>query len=96
MNLRLREKIEEAVRRYNMYRSPEAVAEIIKEENGKVYIVFSGRFCHTCGVTDWIEDLAYEMRDLGLDARLVEVLELEGSDEDYRIGVFEVKSEEKS
>ncbi|MEM1873960.1 MAG: hypothetical protein QXS85_05745 [Acidilobaceae archaeon] len=91
MSLRLKDKLEAAVRRYNELRAPEAVAEVVEVDRGRVYVVFSGRFCHTCGVVDWIEDLAYVMEEEGLRARLVDVLEPEDASEDYRVGVFEVE-----
>lgn len=62
------EVLRKAVERYNRYRSPEAVARLVKAEEGRFLVEFSGSFCETCGVYDWLEDLVYELK--GLDPTL--------------------------
>lgn len=64
--------LNKAVERYNMYRSPEATAKLIEIENEKFAVEFSGVFCKTCGIRDWLEDLIYELKDIDpkIDAEL--------------------------
>ncbi len=83
--------INQAIELYNKYRSPEATARLEKIENDRVVVRFTGSFCHTCGIRDWVEDLVYVLEDLGVEAELVEYIEPE-SDEKYRVGVFKVKN----
>ncbi len=82
---------------YNRYHSPEAVASLEKVEalnpGSDLYLVrvrFKGSFCATCGVRDWVEDLAYLGESLGVEAKLEEVIEPEGV-RDERVGYFIVK-----
>lgn len=67
--------VRKAVEIYNRYRAPEAFAEVIDIDNteGVVYMKFSGHFCVTCGVIDWIEDYIYILKDLGVDAEISRV-----------------------
>lgn len=60
----LRKLVEEAVEAYNRYRRPEAVAAVIRLEGGLLTVRFQGPFCATCGVSDWLEDLGYELKAL--------------------------------
>ncbi len=79
-----------AVELYNRYRAPEAVAEILEVGKDTVKVVFRGSFCETCGIRDWVEDFAYVLQDLGVDAELVEYIEPPDNDE-VRIGVFRIR-----
>ncbi|MEM0328899.1 MAG: hypothetical protein QXU12_04820 [Nitrososphaerota archaeon] len=58
------ELLERAVEEYNKFRSPEAVVRIIELRDDGFVAEFSGSFCLTCGVYDWLEDLRYEIRRL--------------------------------
>ncbi len=80
-----------AVDEYNKYRSPEAHAEILEVKGDIIIVKFTGSFCRTCGIRDWVEDYAYVLEDLGVEAELVEYIEPEDEESDYRIGVFRVK-----
>ena len=60
----IREAVEKAVENYNRYRSPEAAARILEVRGDSVLVEFSGSFCYTCGVYDWLEDLIYELREV--------------------------------
>ncbi|MCX8205033.1 MAG: hypothetical protein N3H31_05230 [Candidatus Nezhaarchaeota archaeon] len=89
----LRIVVKEAVGLYNQTRSPEAEARLVEvRDDGRFVVEFSGRFCLTCGVWDWVEDLAYVLLSMGYEAKLVEVLE-PADDEFKRIGVFKFKGE---
>ncbi len=84
------------IERYNRYRAPEAEARPITVESvGRglyvLKVLFVGSFCDTCGVRDWIEDLAYVADSLGIRAELEEILEPAGSEWGFRIGVFLLK-----
>ena len=91
--LRLKRLIDEAIERYNRYRSPESTARLVRIEGDRVIVYFDGSFCLTCGINDWVEDLVFVLEDLGVEAELVEVIEPEDpfSDETWRIGVFRVR-----
>ncbi len=76
---------------YNRYRSPEARAEVVEARGDTIIVRFKGSFCRTCGIRDWVEDYVYVLEDMGFDAELVEYIEPDNPDEEYRIGVFRVK-----
>ena len=59
----LKELVLKAVASYNRYRSPEAVAKLVKLQKDKFIIEFSGPFCLSCGVSDYFEDFIYELKD---------------------------------
>ena len=82
--------LRKAIEIYNKYRAPEAIAEIISVEKDTISVKFTGHFCRTCGVVDWIEDLKYILEDLGLKVNLVDVQEPENMLENWRIGIFKV------
>jgi len=60
----LREPVLKAIASYNRYRSPEAVAELVKLQKAKFIIELSGPFCLGCRVSDYFEDFIYELKDL--------------------------------
>lgn len=69
----LLELIHEAINIYNKYRSVEAKCSLENIENEEIYLKFEGHFCLTCGVIDWIEDMIYILKDLGINARIEKV-----------------------
>ncbi len=75
---------------YNERRAPEAISELVELRGDEVVVRFTGTFCMWCGVYDWVEDLAYILRELGLEAKLVKYVEPEDLSEPYRIGVFKL------
>ncbi len=79
-----------ALEDYNKIRAPEAVAKLLKIEENLLYIEFSGSYCETCGLYDWIEDFKYVLEDLGVKADIINVIEPEDPRDDRRIGVFRV------
>ena len=58
----LEDSIRKTVTIYNRYRSPEAIAKVIEVSPEYVTIAFSGSFCYSCGVLDYIEDFIYEFK----------------------------------
>lgn len=87
----LRKAVERAIEEYNKYRSPEATARLVKLGNGEAVIVFEGSFCETCGVDEWVVDMEYVMKDLGIDAELKAIEEPEDPSENRRVGRFRIK-----
>jgi len=84
--------LERAVKLYNKLHGVEAQARVIAVNGERVVVEFKGSFCHTCGVRDWLEDLAYLLISMGYNARLIEYIEPEGEDALYkRIGVFTIE-----
>lgn len=73
----LRGKIFSSILNYNRMRSPEATASLLEfdEDNQSFKVEFSGPFCLSCGVRDWIEDLAYILKEEGIDAELKDYIE---------------------
>jgi hypothetical protein len=62
--LELEDLFRRAVSLYNKYRSPEATAKLVSLSPKNVIIAFSGAFCYSCGVLDYIEDFIYEFKTL--------------------------------
>lgn len=68
--LELEDLVRKAVALYNRYRSPEAIAKLVHVSPENVTIAFSGSFCYSCGVLDYIEDFIYEFKILTDKAEL--------------------------
>jgi hypothetical protein len=66
----LEELIRKTVMLYNRFRSPEAVAKIVLVTTENVTIAFSGSFCYSCGVMDYLEDFVHEFKMLTDKAEL--------------------------
>ena len=66
----LEELVRKTVLLYNRYRSPEAVAKIVSGTTESVTIAFSGSFCYSCGVIDYLEDFVHEFKMLTDKAEL--------------------------
>ncbi len=84
--------INEAIELYNRFRAPEAKAKLVKIEGDKVYVLFEGTFCETCGINDWVEDFKYVLEDLNAKAELEGILEPADGSGHVRIGIFKIKS----
>jgi hypothetical protein len=67
-------ELEELVRKpvllYNRYRSPEAIVKIENVTAENVTIAFTGSFCYSCGVIDYLEDFVHEFKMLTDKAEL--------------------------
>lgn len=66
----LEELIRKAILLYNRYRSPEAVAKLISVSTENITLSFSGSFCYSCGVIDYVEDFIHELKLLTDKAEL--------------------------
>jgi Iap family predicted aminopeptidase len=62
--LELEDLVRKAIVLYNRFRSPEATAKLISVTPENVTIAFSGSFCYSCGVLDYIEDFIHEFKIL--------------------------------
>lgn len=68
--MELEEVIRKTVLLYNRYRSPEATAKVVNVTPAEVTIAFSGSFCYSCGVMDYLEDFVHEFKILTDKAKL--------------------------
>jgi len=90
---RLEEAISKAIDRYNHYRSPEVIAKLIDVNEGQFVVDFSGPFCKSCAVYDYLDDLIYELKGLSdiqpLGRGMIRVSEI-AIDELWRLEVWKV------
>lgn len=70
-------RIRMGINEYNKYRSPEANAELIEYKDRRFRVKFTGPYCRTCGYYDYFEDLVYELLDLGVKSRVVNIVDHE-------------------
>lgn len=84
------DRIFSSISYYNRMRSPEATARLIEfdEISGLFKVEFSGPFCLSCGLRDWLEDLVFVLREKCVE---VEFRDYEERDEFKIVGVFKVK-----
>ena len=68
--LELEQLVRRTVALYNRFRSPEAFAKVVFVSPDLVTISFSGSFCYSCGVLDYIEDFVHEFKILTSKAEL--------------------------
>jgi len=66
----LEELIRKAILLYNRYRSPEAVAKLVFVSTENITLSFSGSFCYSCGIIDYVEDFIHELKLLTDKAEL--------------------------
>lgn len=86
------ELIKAGVEVYNKRRAPEASAELLEVKGDVIVVKFSGSFCMWCGIYDWIEDLVYVFKEVGLETELVRYVEPEDPTEPQRFGYFRIIS----
>jgi hypothetical protein len=66
----LEELVHRTITLYNRFHSPEATAKPVNVTLEKVTVAYSGSFCYTCGVTDFLEDFIHEFKMLTGKAEL--------------------------
>lgn len=88
--MNLKEIIEEAIKIYNHFRSPEAIAKLIEVSSNQFTVEFKGPFCRSCGVYDYFEDLIYEIKSL-VPSLNIEVAEVKENDEGF-IVIYKILS----
>ena len=76
----LEDVLSEAVEVYNRYREPMASATLLESSARRFRVRFEGPFCTTCCRDDYVDDLRYELDDLGVpaEATTVEAIERTG------------------
>ncbi|MEO3994047.1 MAG: hypothetical protein QN229_07080 [Desulfurococcaceae archaeon TW002] len=84
--------VKKGIEIYNERRYPEAVAELLEIRNDIIVVKFSGSFCMWCGIYDWVEDLVYVFKEVGLETVLMEYVEPEDPTEPLRFGYFKIIS----
>ncbi len=58
----LEEIVRKTVSRYNRFRSPEAIAKLIRVSPESVTIAFTGAFCTGCGVLGYVEGFIHDFK----------------------------------
>jgi hypothetical protein len=66
----LENQVGKAVALYNRFHSPEATAKIVRVTLESVTIAFSGSFCYSCGVMDYLDDFIHQFKILTDKAEL--------------------------
>ena len=66
----LEETVRKTVARYNRFRSPEAVAKLVRVSPESVTIAFSGAFCNSCGVLGYVEGFIHDFETLNSKVKL--------------------------
>ena len=61
----LRKRVEKAIEEFNKYREPEAVARLLSLSEREIVLEISGPYCRSCGLADWFDDFAIELRVQG-------------------------------
>jgi len=74
---RFRNKVIEAIRDFNKYRSPEATAKLLKFDKKEIVVDFSGTFCRTCGFYDYFDDLKIFLEEKGVKSKVSKIEEKE-------------------
>jgi superoxide reductase len=73
----LRNKVRAAIRKFNKYRYPEALAKLIKFNNKGLVVGFEGPFCRTCGFYDYFDDLRIFLEEYGVKSKIINIKEKE-------------------
>jgi len=55
---------------YNKFRSPEAVASLVKMDEETLHVSFKGSFCFTCGLNEWFEDFRLLLEEHGINSKI--------------------------
>ena len=69
--------IEAGIKKFNKYRKPEAIAELLEFRENEFSVKMSGTFCLTCGFYDYFEDLRLFLEECGLKTEIKEIREIE-------------------
>jgi len=70
-----KEKIEKAVKEFNKFRSPEAVAQLLSLNDESFRIEFTGPFCLACGFYDYFDDFKIFLEEIGSKADISQIKE---------------------
>jgi len=69
---RMKNRLLKGIRTYNRYRSPLAKAELHDFSSDDFEVVFRGNFDVYCCMDEYFVDLVYELKEVGIDADLVD------------------------
>lgn len=64
-----------AIEEYNKYHGREAIAELEGISGDRLIVRFRGPFCESCGLREWFEDLAIELKRRGIEASTERAIE---------------------
>jgi len=62
---------------YNKFRSPEAVASLVKVNEETIQISFKGSFCFTCGLNEWFEDFRLLLEENGINSKIHSIKQID-------------------
>jgi len=62
--------VRRAIARYNRFRSPEAIAKLVRVSPESVTIAFTGAFCAGCGVLGYVEGFIHDFEMLNSKVKL--------------------------
>jgi hypothetical protein len=62
---------------YNKFRSPEAVASLVKVDEETIQISFKGSFCFTCGLNEWFEDFRLLLEENGINSKIYSIEQID-------------------
>ncbi len=74
----IKETIEKAVKEFNKFRAPEAVAQLLSLNNKSFKIEFTGPFCQACGFYDYFDDFKIFLEEIGSKADISQIKETKG------------------
>lgn len=72
----LKQTIEESIKEYNRYRSPEITSRLIAIGGQSFNIEFTGSFCYSCGFFDYFDDYKILLEEKGLATSINEIVEI--------------------
>jgi hypothetical protein len=70
-----KEKIEKAVKEFNKFREPEAVAKLLSSNETSFKIEFTGPFCRACGFYDYFDDFKIFLEEIGSKSDISQIEE---------------------
>jgi hypothetical protein len=91
---RLNKVVRDAIKKYNRYRSPEAIVRLLYIKNNEMAVFIEGSYVNTCGLYDWLEDLKYVLEEFNVNVQISKVLEPEDPAEEWRIAIYRINTRE--
>lgn len=73
-------KVMYAIDLYNKFRSPEAVASLVKVDEETIQISFKGSFCFTCGLNEWFEDFRLLLEENGINSKIYSIEQIDADE----------------
>ncbi len=88
----IEDRFRTAVETYNEYRSPMATATVLDARDRTFRVRFEGPFYRSCCRDDYVDDLRYELDDLGVPVDTIDVERLERTALDTFVATFAVET----